>query len=456
MARRRYQQGSLSKEGNRWIARWREDVALPSGEVKRIRKKEILGTLEELPTKKLAQRALAKRLEPVNHEDYRPTSTVTFGLFADKWMKDIMIHHKPSSQSSEKSVVNVQLVPFFGENQLRNINLEMIQRFVNTSEKKPKTVKNAISVLMVMWDMARAWGYVQHNPFPRGTNGRLLLKMPEVVKGKGYNFTVEETLAIIDKAQGRWKVFFRILAETGMRPGELAGLRTVDVGPRAIRIAQSVWQQVVQTPKTENAVRTFAISASLAEAIREMIDGRNPVRGILADKTGGRVLDGPARSGGNHKRPGGEVCGLRGHREGDHGAVAESESGRGILSRHVASGMNDLLFTTDPGRKPGSGGRPLCMDDFRHRVLNPILDELGIRAKIQALGVRGGNYAFRHMNATVMDGLKTPLKTRQKRLGHADIATTLTHYSHAVDADDLATADQIGALLSPKGTEAVQ
>ncbi len=60
------------------------------------------------------------------------------------------------------------------------------------------------------------------------------------------------------------------------------------------------------------------------------------------------------------------------------------------------------------------------------------------------------------MNATVMDGLQTPLKTRQKRLGHADIATTLTHYSHAVDADDLAAADALGALLSPRKGEAVQ
>lgn len=32
------------------------------------------------------------------------------------------------------------------------------------------------------------------------------------------------------------------------------------------------------------------------------------------------------------------------------------------------------------------GGKPLSMDNFRHRVLNPILEELGILAKIK------GNY----------------------------------------------------------------
>jgi integrase len=271
-SRTRYQQGSLTREGNRWFGRWREDVLLTDGTIKRLRRKQVLGTIEELPTKKLAQRELARRLEPVNHEDYRPTSTVTFGLFAKKWMKEIMLHHKPSSQSSERSVINVQLLPFFGEHQLRNINLEMIQRFVNTSVKSSKTIRNAIGTLTSMWNTAQAWEYVQHNPFPRGASGRLLLKLPAVRPAQTYHFTVEEALAIIDKAQGRWKTFFRVLAETGMRPGELAGLRRDAIGDRALTISQSVWGQRVQTPKSLAGIRSFAISGSLAEDLRLLID----------------------------------------------------------------------------------------------------------------------------------------------------------------------------------------
>lgn len=174
-SRRRYQRGSLTKEADRWIGRWREDVALPSGEVIRIRRKQTLGTIEELPTKKLAERALARRLEPINDEDYRPTSMATFGLFAAKWMEEMMIHHKPSSRSSEASIIDVHLVPIFREDQLRNNNAEKVQRFVNASAGSPKSIKNHIFLLMAMWNMAKAWGYAQHNPFPRGTNGRLLI-----------------------------------------------------------------------------------------------------------------------------------------------------------------------------------------------------------------------------------------------------------------------------------------
>jgi integrase len=389
-SRRRYQRGQLLRCGDNWLGRWREDVADDTGAVKRVRRKQVIGTMADFPTKRLAERELDRRLAPINNEEYRPTRRITFTLFADKWKKEIMIHHKPSSQSSEESIVDVHLIPFFGEDQLRNIKAEKIQRFVNDSEKSPKTIKNHISLLMVMWDMARAWEYAQHNPFPRGTNGRLLIKLPMAVKGNTYSFTVEETLAIIDKAKGRWKVFSRILAETGMRPGELAGLRTCDVGPRTIRIAQSVWQQHVQTPKTENAVRTFAISASLAAEIQQLIEQSEP-------------------------------------------------------------NSYGLVFVTEPAKvKKGCtprypGGKPLSMDNFRHRVLGPILEALKIQPD-----TRCGLYAFRHMNATLMDTLNTPMKTRQKRLGHAQIETTLKHYTHAIDADDRLAADALGALLSPK------
>jgi hypothetical protein len=119
-----------------------------------------------------------------------------------------------------------------------------------------------------------------------------------------------------------------------------------------------------------------------------------------------------------------------------------------------ATSDNDygLVFVTDPGRgKRNPGGKPLSMDNFRHRALNPILEELGIDKKLERMGIaRCGNYAFRHMNATLMDTLKTPMKTRQKRLGHAQIETTLKHYTHAIDADDHLAAEQIGALFEPE------
>lgn len=405
MARRRYQRGQLLRSGDNWLGRWREDVADDTGAVKRVHKKEVIGTIADFPTKRLAMRELERRLEPINNVEYRPTRRVTFAVFAQRWQEQVLVHQKPSSQSSARSHINVHLLPAFGELNMADIRMEMIQQFVTELDKSPKMVKNVIVTLMSMWSTAQAWQYVQHNPFPRGASGRLLLRLPAAAPGETYHFTVEEALAIIDKAEGRWKTFFRILAETGMRPGECAGLRVCDVGAKTLTVSQSVWGQRIQTPKSKNAIRTFAISASLAKEIKEMVD----------------VFDD----------------------ENDGVSYLPDGNGRWLVDR--------LLFSTETGR-------PLSMDNFRQRVLNPILAELKIDEKLERLGIaRCGNYAFRHMNATLMDTLNTPMKTRQKRLGHAQIETTLKHYTHAIDADDRMAADRIGALLaSPQREEVIQ
>ena len=58
-------------------------------------------------------------------------------------------------------------------------------------------------------------------------------------------------------------------AETGLRAGELAGLRKTDVDftKRRISVEQSIWRGAVQTPKTESSIRTLSISRQLASRL---------------------------------------------------------------------------------------------------------------------------------------------------------------------------------------------
>jgi integrase len=62
-----------------------------------------------------------------------------------------------------------------------------------------------------------------------------------------------------------------LLAETGIRAGELAGLRLDDISQELLTVNQSVWHGKVQTPKTNNSIRTLGLSPELASLLSEQI-----------------------------------------------------------------------------------------------------------------------------------------------------------------------------------------
>ena len=120
MARKRYQRGQLFQKGKRqkvWVARWREDVIRADGSRYRLRRSEVLGTLKQYPTRRLAERALERRLAEteINSLSYQPRPTASFTEFAAKWQKDVLSQLKPSTRAADKSRIFKHLVPDFGE-----------------------------------------------------------------------------------------------------------------------------------------------------------------------------------------------------------------------------------------------------------------------------------------------------------------------------------------------------
>jgi|HubBroStandDraft_6_1064221.scaffolds.fasta_scaffold152624_1 hypothetical protein len=160
LACRRYQRGHLFLRGkNRkvWIGKWREDVVLQNGSVHRVRKSEILGTLKEYRTRRLAERALEQRLAEVNSLTYKPRPTATFSEFVKKWQADVLSQHKRSTQSADKSRIRKHLTPELGELCIKDISREVLQAFVarKTKTLSAKSVRNLIALLGEMWDGSR-------------------------------------------------------------------------------------------------------------------------------------------------------------------------------------------------------------------------------------------------------------------------------------------------------------
>lgn len=270
MARRRYQRGGLRLVGGRWKLEWREDVVLPSGSVARRRRAETLGTIEELPTERMARRAADAVLARagINALDYKPGRVATFGDFAELWERDVLALQKPSAQPPERSRLNKHLLPVLDRMPMLNINQQLIQGLIRrwTDEgMSVKSIRNLLTTLHGMLEVAKEWGYM--------TGGfKNTVKLPaRRLRPRGRRYRVDEAKAIIAAAPFPWNYMLLTDALTGIRRGELLGLRwqDIDFENEVIRIEQSVWAGELQTTKSEESDRTVPLPSALGVALRQ-------------------------------------------------------------------------------------------------------------------------------------------------------------------------------------------
>ena len=288
VARRRLQRGHLCLRGKKekqWVAKFREDVIRPDGSLHRVQRRIVLGTKEDYPTEKLAQRELDEQLKTVNSLTYKPSPTATFSEFAGRWDRDILMLRKPSTRSADRSRIRMHLLPELGKTSMKDLNAAQLQAMIarKCRQQSAKSVKNLIAILRVMWAQAETWGYVQHYPF-RG------LVLPERELLNERFLSLGEMKALIGAATEPFKTYCWILAETGLRSGEIGALplRNVLLEKAAIRISQSVWHGKIQTVKSLKGNREVEISPQLVEHLREYLRHWKPNRlGLLfASKNG--------------------------------------------------------------------------------------------------------------------------------------------------------------------------
>jgi integrase len=120
--------------------------------------------------------------------------------------------------------------------------------------------------MQMLCKSARTWGYIAHDPVA----GIVLPKRHRVARRF---FSVEEALRILAAAPEPYRTFYWLALESGMRAGELCGLRVsdFDFDRGLVSVGQSVWQGKFQSPKSENATRCFTLSRGLLVQVAEYL-----------------------------------------------------------------------------------------------------------------------------------------------------------------------------------------
>jgi integrase len=174
-------------------------------------------------------------------------------------------------------------LPNLGDCALKDLDGQRLQAFVSQCDCSAKTIRNLVATVRMMWNSARAWGYVANDPF----DGLVLPKRGLVQVS---TLSLEQTQHIIALAREPYKTFYSILAETGIRGGEICALRVadLDLDNAVIHVHQSVWRGKIQTVKSRKGNRRFPISAGLVGHLRLYVGTwrPNPLGLLFATKAG--------------------------------------------------------------------------------------------------------------------------------------------------------------------------
>lgn len=318
-----------------------------------------------------------------------PAPGPSLGAFLMDWLKQSAPTRRATTSDSYERLVTQHIVPHLGDVLLHELAPADIRAWHATLLRTPKrwgagvlsptSVRTTHRVLRRALQDALRWELIDRNPCDAVIAPRRA--SPEM---RAWN-TEEARRFLADVEQDRLGAMWRLFVATGMRRGEVAGLRWADLdlgagrlSVRSTRVLVYGDVQVVE-PKTPRSRRLIALDAG----------------------TVGALHDHQARQGAERHR------------------AAEVWEDTGYV------------FTSEDGR-------PIDPDRITHLF--------GLAVTASGLP-RIRLHDLRHTSATLALGAGVHPKVVSERLGHSSIAITLDTYSHVLPSMQEQAAATLGALL---------
>ncbi len=326
-------------------------------------------------TKAQAQRHLNGLLAAVDGGNYLEPGKLTTGEYLHKWLATVQTTVRPNTYAGYEATAKNHIVPSLGHIPLSRLTPLHIQQMLTDKQKdgarldgksgklSARTVRYVRTVLYMSLAQAVKWQLLSRNP--AGATDAPREERKEVKP-----WTAAQAQSFLKRVAGdRLYSLYLMAMATGMRRGELLGLRwqDIDFETGAANVRQTVvaisGKTVFSTAKTVKGNRTIALSPALVSVLRQ-------------------------------------------HRK----RVLEEKLIHGLEYQD-----NGLVF-------PYPDGRPHCPNTLLRKFSRAIVGAGLPHTRIHDL---------RHLHATLLLAQGVHPKVVSERLGHASISITLDTYSHA-------------------------
>lgn len=313
---------------------------------------------------------------------------VSFGKLLDQWLAECeRLELSPTTLRAYRSDIEQTIRPALGKVALARLtakHLDDLYGAMKDAGKTPKTIRNHHAIISSALHQAVRWGWVR-------TNVAELAKPPRTTQRRVKAPSVDAVRAVIQAAEERDPRLAALLmlgALTGMRRGELCGLKWYDVD--FARAELEVSRAVILVP------------GGVAE------------KGTKTDRVRPVALDEVAMS-----------------------LLVEYKTQVDAWAQKAGTAVGRDAYVFSPYLDGSKPFRPDNVTGFFVRVRDSLgLHELRL-------------HDLRHFTATQLIGAGVDVRTVAERLGHSDASLTLRVYSHAIRERDRAAAEIIGRVLGP-------
>ena len=141
---------------------------------------------------------------------------------------------------------------------LSEVQVSNVDGYIDSIKVSPKTKKNHLTAISLMFKQAVREGHLQHNPCEFAT-------LPKITTAMKHRPLTADDLDVIFKNADKWKLYFAALLYTGLRAGDVALLRYEHIDPKNKRITQLV--------RKSRRIHELPISDVLLNALGD-IDGK--------------------------------------------------------------------------------------------------------------------------------------------------------------------------------------
>jgi len=270
--RTRYQSGRVYKKGKKtvkWYGQFREDQIDAEGQLFRVQKNILLGTLGELPTKQAARRELDRRMgtgTPIR-------GALAFSDLVTRWRAAVAPTLRTATAIYYQKMLATHVLPAFAAREIRSISRYDVELFL--AEKAKAYCRATLRGMRVSLGRVLSWavagGWLEKNPCA----GVQLPQAPTKVRRT--ILKPQQLTALASKLDEPYATLVLLLAATGLRISEAVGIQKSDFEGNVLKLRRRFYQSDgggdFGDLKTKKSVRDLPLPTWLAERVKGLAEG---------------------------------------------------------------------------------------------------------------------------------------------------------------------------------------